>query len=142
MIINTTRLPIVRNTFLFIVLTFSYAFQVVAQSQDMPSIKALHAHAVQKGVSPKEYIFKLFEQSDIVVLGERDHRDTVQYNFILDLLADSRFAERVGYVYTEVGAVNMTDEANRLLQGTYAAESDFTDSIYTYYRKGETFYPL
>ena len=66
---------------------------------------------------PKEYIFKLFEKSDIVVLGERDHRDTVQYDLIQDILADPRFAEQIGYVYTEVGSYNMNDDVNRLLQG-------------------------
>lgn len=91
---------------------------------------------------PKEYIFKLFEKSDIVVLGERDHRDTVQYDLIQDILADPRFAERVGYVYTEVGSCNMNDDVNRLLQGDYPTEAVFMDSLYAYYRKSETFYPI
>lgn len=34
---------------------------------------------------PIEYIFDLFEYSDIVVFGERDYRDTTQYGLILDL---------------------------------------------------------
>jgi hypothetical protein len=84
----------------------------------------------------------LFEKSDIVVLGERDHRDSIQYNFILDLLSDPRFAERVGHVYTEVGGINLTEDVNRLLQGSYSSENEFMDSLYTYYRKGECFYPL
>ncbi len=96
----------------------------------------------KNGVSPKDYIFKLFEKSDIVVLGERDHRDSVQYNFILDLLADPRFVERVGHVYTEVGGINLTEDVNRLLNATYAADDDFMDSLYSYYQKGECFYPL
>ena len=76
------------------------------------------------------------------MLGERDHRDSVQYNFILDLLADPRFAERVGHVYTEVGGINLTEDVNRLLNATYAADDDFMDSLYSYYQKGECFYPL
>ena len=91
---------------------------------------------------PKEYIFKLFEKSDIVVLGERDHRDTVQYDLIQDILADPRFAEQIGYVYTEVGSYNMNDDVNRLLQGSYPTEAAFMDSLYAYYRKSETFYPI
>lgn len=48
-------MPIVRNTLLFIALAFPYAFHVAAKSPDVPSIKALHAHAVKKGLEPKEY---------------------------------------------------------------------------------------
>lgn len=63
----------------------------------------------EHGMDAKEYIFSLFEEADIVVLGERDHRDTTQYEFILDILSDPRFARTVEYVYTEVGVNNMTE---------------------------------
>ena len=86
--------PIKRSFFLFVILTISFTAELSAQSPSVPSIKALHEYAEKNGVSPKDYIFKLFEKSDIVVLGERDHRDSIQYNFILDLLSDPRFAER------------------------------------------------
>jgi hypothetical protein len=52
--------------------------------------------------TPVEYIFNLFEYSDIVVIGERDHRDTTQYELILDIQKDPRFVKKIGYVYTEV----------------------------------------
>ena len=61
-----------RNLLLFI---FS-AFTAIALKAQTPSIEALRTCAAEKGIPPKEYIFKLFEKSDIVVLGERDHRDT------------------------------------------------------------------
>lgn len=75
--------------------------------------------------TPKEYIFQLWENSDIIILGERDHRDTTQYNLILDILSDNRFIENVGYLYLEVGVVNATDEANSLIKGKFASQSDF-----------------
>ena len=125
---------------LFVILTS--AADLAAQIPSVASVKALHEYADKNGVSPKDYVFKLFDKSDIVVLGERDHRDSIQYNFILDLLTDPRFAERVGHVYTEVGGINMTEDVNRLLQGSYSSENEFMDSLYTYYRKGECFYPL
>ena len=125
---------------LFVILTS--AADLAAQTPSVASVKALHEYADKNGISPKDYVFKLFDKSDIVVLGERDHRDSIQYNFILDLLADPRFAERVGHVYTEVGGINMTEDVNRLLQGSYSSENEFMDSLYTYYRKGECFYPL
>lgn len=122
--------------FIFCVLT------TIALKAQTPSIEALRTYANEKGMSPKEYIFKLFEKSDIVVLGERDHRDTVQYDLIHDILADPRFAEQVGHVYTEVGSYNMNDDVNRLLQGDYPTEAVFMDSLFAYYRKSETFYPI
>ena len=127
-----------RNLLLFIFSTFT----AIALKAQTPSIEALRTCAAEKGMSPKEYIFKQFEKSDIVVLGERDHRDTVQYDLIHDILADPRFVEQVGYVYTEVGSSNMNDDVNRLLQGSYPTEATFMDSLYAYYRKSETFYPI
>lgn len=138
-----TMLQIIpRGLLIFVILTISSAADLAAQTPSVPSIKALYEYADKNGISPKDYVFKLFDKSDIVVLGERDHRDSIQYNFILDLLADSRFAERVGHVYTEVGGINMTEDVNRLLQGSYSSENEFMDSLYSYYRKGECFYPL
>lgn len=135
-----TMLHTIARCLLFVILTS--AADLAAQTPSVASVKALHEYADKNGVSPKDYVFKLFDKSDIVVLGERDHRDSIQYNFILDLLADPRFAERVGHVYTEVGSINMTEDVNRLLQGSYSSENEFMDSLYTYYRKGECFYPL
>lgn len=117
---NSKFQTIARCLLMFAILTISSAADLItAQSAPETSVKALHEYAEGNGVSPKDYIFKLFENSDIVVLGERDHRDSIQYNFILDLLADSRFAERVGHVYTEVGGINLTEDVNKLLNATY-----------------------
>lgn len=95
----------------------------------------------KKGVDPKEYIFKAFENVDVVILGERDHRDTTQYNLILDILSDPRFANQIGHVYTEVGVINMTEEANRLIKGRYASDEEFHKKFIEYYRN-EDFNPL
>ncbi len=73
--------------------------------------------------SPKEYIFQLWEDADIIVLGERDHRDTTQYNLILDILSDKRFIEKVGNLYLEVGVVNATERANDLIKNSHDKES-------------------
>lgn len=75
--------------------------------------------------SPKEYIFGLWENADIIVLGERDHRDTTQYNLILDILSDNRFTKNIGHLYLEVGVVNATDKANNLIKGNYRNPSGF-----------------
>ncbi len=87
-----------------------------------------------KGMDPKEYIFEAFKKHDVVILGERDHRDTTQYDFILDVLADPRFINEIGYVYTEVGVVNRTDDANRLIKGNYISHYDFYSAFVQFYR--------
>ncbi len=102
--------------FLCVVASVSVKAQTVAEYVD---------YMQQKGMEPKEYIFEAFTKHDVVIIGERDHRDTTQYEFILDVLTDPRFAEEVGYVYTEVGVINQKENANRLIKGSFATHDDF-----------------
>ncbi len=72
----------------------------------------------EHSTAPKEYILNLFKTNDIVIIGERDHRDTTQYDLLLDVFSDKSFINEVGYVYTEVGCVNRTEWANKVLKAT------------------------
>jgi len=54
--------------------------------------------------SPKEYVFELFEKNDIVIIGERLHPETTQWDLIYDIVSDQRFINNVGNVFTEYGA--------------------------------------
>ena len=56
---------LMRKLLLFI----SCALTAIALKAQTPSIEALRTCAAEKGMSPKEYIFKQFEKSDIVVLA-------------------------------------------------------------------------
>ena len=103
------------------------ALTTITLKAQTPSIEALHKCAKENGMPPKEYIFKLFEKSDIVVLKNKDARTRV----IAAVKSDF-----------EVGSYNMNDDVNRLLQGSYPTEAAFMDSLYAYYRKSETFYPI
>ena len=97
---------------------------VLAQSVYIsPDIKP-HVEFIEKcNTSPVDYIMGLFEQYDVVVLGERDHRDTTQYILIQQILSDPRFIDKVGNVLTEVGVYNMRDELNSVLQTDYQNSS-------------------
>ena len=86
-------------------------------------------------LSPKEYVFKQFETSDIVILGERDHRDTTQYNLISDILSDERFINNIGHVYTEVGVMNRTEWANTVLKNQYSSDDEFEKELIKLYRE-------
>ena len=85
--------------------------------------------------SPKDYIFELFQTNDIIILGERDHRDTTQYDLILDILKDERFIENIGYVYTEVGVVNQTEWGNRVVKGNFKNQKSFEKEFVKLYRE-------
>lgn len=98
------------------------------------SVLSEYISCLDDGEDPIEYIFNLFETSDVVILGERDHRDVTQYELINNLIADPRFAERIGYVYTEVGVVNMTERANKLIKGIFSTEDEYKKAKMDYLR--------
>ncbi len=109
------KIPIIASLFIIVSTT-----AIFSQNELTPYVDFLNEQQ-----SPKEYIFGLWEEADIIVLGERDHRDTTQYNLILDILSDKRFIENVGNLYLEVGVVNATDKANEVIKGNYANPADF-----------------
>ena len=115
----------------FIILLYIIGITISVNAQNQ-TLKDYVQYINNYSSTPVEYIFKLFEQSDIVVIGERDHRDTTQYQLILDILKDPRFAKEIGYVYTEVGCVNRTKDVNKLLCGKYKSDKTFNDALYAY----------
>lgn len=88
----------------------------------------------KEGEDPVEYIYRLFKTVDIVIMGERDHRDITQYKLINDIISDSRFATCIGYVYTEVGVTNMTQRANALIKGSYESYEDYNKAKMNFLR--------
>ncbi len=79
--------------------------------------------------SPVDYIMGLFEKYDVVVLGERDHRDTTQYTMIRQIVSDPRFIDKVGNILTEVGVYHKRDELNKVLQANYRNNTDFNKAL-------------
>ncbi len=90
---------------------------------------------IENSTSPKEYILNLFKTNDIVIIGERNHSDTTQYDLLLDIFSDIRFIKEVGFIYTEVGCINRTEWANNVLKGTYKNESEFENELIKLYRE-------
>jgi hypothetical protein len=64
---------------------------------------------------PKEYIIKLFDTYDIVILAEADHRETTQWEFIYSLVSDPRFYSKVGNMFTEYGSVYLQPKLQAFL---------------------------
>lgn len=99
------------------------------------SLKEYYDFLKDQQQSPKDYIFELFRTNDIVILGERDHRESTQYDLILDILKDERFIKEIGYVYTEVGVVNQTEVGNIVLKGEYNSQEEFERELVLLYRE-------
>ena len=125
----------------FIILLYIIGITISVNAQNQ-TLKDYVQYINNYSSTPVEYIFKLFEQSDIVVIGERAHRDTTQYELILDILKNPRFAKEIGYVYTEVGCINRTSDVNKLIKGNFKTDEDFMNHLLSYLRTGEVFYPL
>ena len=101
---------------------------ILALSFSCPSVAATEARpgydpAIEKYVSflegqrqgPVDYVLSLFEKYDVVVLCERAHPETTQYDLILDIIRDRRFAEKVGNVFTEVGTASLVPRVDAFL---------------------------
>jgi len=89
----------------------------------------------------KDYVLDLFEKNDIVILGERDHRENTQYDFIKELVTDPRFIKNVGNIFTEVGMRNLNPEINRLIHSDNIPEDVRKKRIIELQRRC-SFYPL
>ena len=76
----------------------------------------------------------LFEKYDIIILGERDHRDMSQYQFVSEIISDRRFIQNVGHIFTEIGATNQTERANNILGSEYESYLDFEKDLMELYR--------
>jgi hypothetical protein len=77
-----------------------------------PYVKFLKDHPVDA----KKYILDLYKTNDVVVLAERDHQETTQWDFIFDLTRDPEFTARVGYLFTEYGSVDQQADMDAFLR--------------------------
>jgi uncharacterized RDD family membrane protein YckC len=77
----------------------------------------------------KEYIFKLFEQYDIVILCERLHYEMTQYDFIYEVISDQRFIDNVGVIFTETGGVNYQIELDSIMNTHNLSEKELDNRI-------------
>ena len=96
-----------------ILIFIGFCSAVFAQTLPNDSIKPFVDFLCDKTLlSPKEYILKSFEEKDIIILCERDHREFKQYEMIVDIIKDKRFK---GNIYTEVGVFNSGKLINNFL---------------------------
>lgn len=115
---------------LFFVIGYNHIY---CQTTNTPTVskelKPYYDFVRQCNTSSIDYIIELFEKYDVVILGERDHRDTTQYEFICRLISDPRFNTRIKNILTEIGNVNYTSEANQLIQTTWTSDAVFRQHL-------------
>ena len=115
----------------FLLIAFFVTFNCFSQKSALkPYIDFLQC----QNTSAVDYVFELFEKYDIIILGERDHRDMSQYQFVSEIISDRRFIQNVGHIFTEIGATNQTERANNILGSEYESYLDFEKDLMELYR--------
>jgi hypothetical protein len=71
-----------------------------------------------------DYVLGLFERFDLVIVCERSHPETTQYDLFFDIVRDERFTRRVGHVFTEVGTSTLRPRVEAYLTGASDAVDD------------------
>lgn len=131
----------VRQIFLSLSITVSlFTVQGMEPVKVTPEVVPYVEFLKGQHTSPVDYIFSLFDRYDVIVFGERDHRDTTQYDLIETILADPRFTESVGHIMTESGVNNMTPAINRLLSNHYPHDTLFDRAVIELYRDFDEIY--
>jgi hypothetical protein len=114
-----------------------YCSAVLSQTSPNDSIKPFVDFLSGKTfLSPKEYVLKSFEEKDIIVLSERDHREFKQYEMIVDIIKDKRFT---GNVYTEVGVFNSGKQINDFLLKENLKEIEIKEHLLAIFKNLDMF---
>jgi len=90
------------------------------QPQELqPYVSYLHSHA-QPAV---KYVLQLFRTYDLVILAERTHPETTQWEFIYELTSHPEFIAKVGHVFTEYGSVSQQRALEQVLSAPSLEEA-------------------
>ncbi len=84
--------------------------------------------------TPVDYVMGLFSKYDIVVLCERAHPETTQYDMICALASDKRFQQQVGHIFTECGSVTLRPAVEDLLTNDKLSDEQAQQKLREIYR--------
>jgi hypothetical protein len=84
--------------------------------------------------TPVDYIMGLFAKYEIVVLCERAHPETTQYDMICQLARDQRFQQQVGHIFTECGSVSLRPAVEELLTSDQLSEEQTQQKLRAIYQ--------
>jgi len=68
---------------------------------------------------PKDYILRLFDENDIVIICENNHLEDTQWDLIYSVVSDSVFINEIGNVFTEYGNIKNQPKVDKFLKTTY-----------------------
>jgi hypothetical protein len=95
---------------------FPYKFaEHPATKEVQPYADFLQAQAM----SPKDYVLRLFQTYDIVILSETYHGESTQWEMISDIVADTTFINNVGHVFTEYGSAMHQNKIDTFLHTVF-----------------------
>ena len=89
-----------------------------------------------------DYVLSLFDKYDHVILCERLHTEMTQYDMIYNLVTDSRFVERVGNVFTEVGNIDSREAYRKLADIDFPNDSLFQQTLSSFMMENQSFHLL
>ena len=89
-----------------------------------------------------DYVMGLFEKYDYVVLCERHHQDMMQYDMIYDLVTDSRFVDKVGVMFTEIGCAESRDAYRTFVETTFQNDTLVEKELASFLMKNQTVHLL
>lgn len=92
--------------------------------------------------NPVDYIFSLFDKYDLVVLNERLHPEYSQYELIMNIIDDKRFAGKIGNIYTEIGSVSFQNTLNKYLNTVFPDEDSLNKATAFLQRNCDAIWPL
>ena len=96
----------------------------------------------ERKTGPVDYIMSLFEDHDVVILCERTHPETTQWDMIYQLTTDERFISEVGIVFTEYGSVASQPEVDRYLTAAELPSEEAWRMLLRIYRNISPIWPL
>jgi hypothetical protein len=85
-------------------------------------------------LTAKNYILKLWDNHDVVILCERFHGEMTQYDLILDVVQSDYFIENVGNIFTEVGSVSRQDEVLEFIRKDFDSKEAKKKALLDLYR--------
>jgi uncharacterized iron-regulated protein len=81
-----------------------------------------------------EYIIGLFDTYDVVILGERSHKEITQYEFILNLVKHPIFVEHIGHIFTEIGSESQQPRVEAFLRADNLSAKEVQERLLDIYR--------
>ncbi len=100
--------------------------------------------------NPVDYVMRLFESKDIVILCQRDGLEGTQYALFFSLMSDRRFIDSVGGIFTDAGSRTANERLDAFLtsdtQNTTSVQREliglYRDITWSFFQEKYGFYSL